>query len=114
MIDHFNELAKTLNQLGRKHDLAKVFNDLLTMSICSFHCTNIQSRLQEKDNENEALYIETIKPYERDDLNIFAAALSFLQLNVLDDPYSDILGEFFHAAYHQRAKWSVFHACTCL
>ncbi len=95
MTNHFNDLVKTLNQLGRKHDLAKVFNDLLTMGICSFHRTNILSRLQEKDEANEALYMETIKPYEREDLDIFAAALGILQLNVLDDPYSDLLGEFF-------------------
>ena len=95
MTDHFNDLVKTLNQLGRKHDLTKVFNDLLTMGVCSFHRTNIQSRLQEKDETNETLYMETIKPYQRDELNTFATALGILQLNVLDDPYSDILGEFF-------------------
>ena len=95
MTDHYKELVKTLTPLGRKYDLAKAFNDLLTVGICSFHRTNIQSRLQEKDEANEALYMDTIKPYERDDLNIFAAALGILQLNVLDNPYSDILGDFY-------------------
>lgn len=95
MTNHFNELSKTLNQLGRRYDLAKVFNDLLTISICSFHRTNIQSRLQEKDAENEKLYMETIKSYDSEDLNILGQALGILQLNVLDNPYSDILGEYF-------------------
>ena len=95
MTDHFNTLSKTLESMGRKHDLSKVFNDLLTMSICSFHKTNIQSEFQRKDEDNEALYMQTIKPYQGDDLQSFSKALGVLQLNALDDPYSDILGEFF-------------------
>ncbi|MEO9804795.1 MAG: N-6 DNA methylase [Reichenbachiella sp.] len=39
--------------------------------------------------------METIKPYTRDDLENLGQALGILQLNVLDNPYSDILGEFF-------------------
>ena len=65
------------------------------MGICSFHRTNIQSRLQEKDEANEALYMEVIKPYDREDLQDFGKAIGILQLNVLDNPYSDPLGEFF-------------------
>ena len=95
MNKHYNEFTKPFSRLGRRYDLAKVFNDLLTISICSFHQINIKSRLQIKDQENEALYLETIKSYKNEDLDHFAHALGALQLNVLDHPYSDILGEFF-------------------
>lgn len=95
MTCQYSEFSETLLTLGRRYDLSRVFNDLLTIGICSFHSTNIQSRLQDKDETNEALYLETIKPYKRDDLNGFGKAMGFLQLNVLDDPYSDILGDFF-------------------
>ncbi|WP_053222401.1 N-6 DNA methylase [Roseivirga seohaensis] len=95
MTNYFNELTKHLNTLGRRHDLARVFNDLLTLGICSFHSTNIKSLLQEKDEKNETLYFETIKPYAKDDLRELSKALGILQLNVYHEPYSDILGEFF-------------------
>lgn len=95
MTDHYKELSKSLTSLSRRYELSKVFNDLLTVSICAFHRTNIQTSLSQKDEKNEALYMETIKPYSREDLNTFAQALSILQLNVLESPYSDILGEFF-------------------
>ena len=95
MTHRYSEFVKPLFMLGRRHDLSRIFNDLLTMSICSFNRTNVQSLLQEQDEASEALYMETIKPYKRDDLNSFAEAVGILQLNVLDDPYSDILGEFF-------------------
>lgn len=95
MTDYFNELSKTLHQLDYRYDLSKVFNDFLTMGICAFHRTNIQSRLQEKDEANEDLYFQAINPYKKEDLYILGEALGILQLNILDDPYSDILGEFF-------------------
>jgi len=95
MTDYFNELTKQINQLGRRHDLARVFNDLLTMGICSYHSTNIKSRLQEKDEVNERLYLETIKPYKKEEIEEFSKALGLIQLNVYENPYSDTLGEFF-------------------
>jgi type I restriction-modification system DNA methylase subunit len=95
MTNYFNELTKQVNQLGRRHDLARVFNDLLTLGICSFHTTNIKSRLQEKDEENERLYLETIKPYKREELEEFGKAIGTIQLSAYEGPYSDILGEFF-------------------
>ncbi|MDN5215556.1 N-6 DNA methylase [Fulvivirgaceae bacterium BMA12] len=81
--------------MGRTYELAKVFNDLLTIGICSYNRTNIQSRLQKKDEASEALYMETIKRYEHNDLKAFGAALGILKLNVWDNPYSDILGDFY-------------------
>ncbi|MGH1384313.1 N-6 DNA methylase [Kordia sp.] len=91
----FNEFSKIMHGMGRKFELSKVFNDLLTMSICSFHRTNLQSQLRDKDEDNEALYMNTIKPYARENLNEFAKAIGILQLNAAQNPYSDILGEFF-------------------
>jgi len=95
MTNYFNELTAQLNTLGRRHDLARVFNDLLTLGICSFHSINIESRLQKKNEENEALYFETIKPYTKEDLKGLSEALGILQLSAYHTPYSDILGEFF-------------------
>lgn len=95
MRTHFNALSKELKQLGRRHGLAKVFNDLLQMGICSFHRTNIQSRMQEQDPKNETLYLDTIKGYDKEELQGFAKSLGTLQLQVYEAPYSDILGEFY-------------------
>lgn len=97
MTNYFNEVSKRLKPLGNKRDLSKVFNDLLTISICSFHRTNIQSALKAKDEDNEKLYFQTIAPYSKTDLTKLSECLAFLQMNVLDDPYSDILGDFYMA-----------------
>lgn len=107
MRDYFNELTKQLTHLGRRHDLSRIFNDLLTIGVCSFHKTNIQSRLKEKDESNEQLYLQTIKPYEKHEIEELGKALGTIQLNILDNPYSDILGEFFmqHISKGQNGQY---------
>ncbi len=95
MTNHFNELSKQLNSLGHRYDRGKVFNDFLILCICTFHHINIQSRLTEKDETNEKIYMDTIQAYKKEDLDVFSQMLATLQLNVLDNPYFDILGEYF-------------------
>jgi hypothetical protein len=95
MTKHFNEIVKFMDQLGRRHELATVFNDFLTLSICAYHRTNIRSNLQEKDEANEELYMRIIAKYEKEDIDTFPKILGLLHLQVQDDPYSDPLGEYF-------------------
>lgn len=95
LTEHFNQLSNILGDLGRTRDLSRVFNDLLSISICSFHRVNIQSQLQEKDPDNEKLYMEIIQSFKKEELGALAKALAHLQLNVLDRPYSDLLGDYF-------------------
>lgn len=117
MSEYFNQFSKSLQKLDYRYDRSKVFNDFLTMAICAFHTTNIQSALQEKDEENETLYFEAINPYKKEDLNILGEALGLLQLNVLDDPYSDILGEFFmqHITKGQNGQYfTPSHMCDMM
>ncbi|MEN0047701.1 MAG: N-6 DNA methylase [Bacteroidota bacterium] len=94
-LNHYKDFTKTIEPLTRRHDRGRVFNDFLTAAICSYHQTNIQTQLQEKDEENEALYMEAISPYTKDEINGFPKLMGILMLSVNDAPYSDILGEYF-------------------
>lgn len=91
----YKDFTKAVEWLGRRHSISTVFNDLLTMGICSFHETNIMSRLTQKDEANEALYMETIKRYDREELNQFAKMIGMVKLNAYEAPYSDMLGQYF-------------------
>lgn len=95
MDDHYKDFSSILDKTREGFDLSRVFNDLLTMGICSFHKTNIQSCLKEQDAENERLYMQTIKPYKQEQLEQLAKAIWVLKTSVLESPYSDILGEYF-------------------
>ena len=91
----YKDFVKTIEPLTRRHDRGKVFNDFLTAAICSYHKTNIQTQLQEKDEANEALYMETISRYSKEEINILPKLSALFTRSVYEDPYSDILGEYF-------------------
>ena len=90
-----NAFRKAVRPLADRHDTPRVFNDFLTMAICSHHRTNIQSKLTETDAENEALYLKTIKGYSKDELHTFAELTSIVYRNTYHNPYSDLLGEYY-------------------
>lgn len=114
MRSHFNEISKRMEQLSRTRDLTKVFNDLLIMGICSFHTVNIQSKLQEKDETNEELYFDTIKPYSKKLLNLFARTLGEIQLSAYHYPYSDVLGEYFMQCVGGNQKTGQYFSPTTI
>lgn len=91
----YQDFTKAVEWLGRKHSLSRVFNDLLTIAICSYHETNVISRCQEKDEANEALYFETIAAYDKEELSEFPKLMAMLMANTQRAPYSDLLGQFF-------------------
>jgi type I restriction-modification system DNA methylase subunit len=93
--DLYKEFEKTMEPITRRHDCGKVFSDFLTASICSFHTTNIKTRLQVKDEANEALYMETIARYTKDEINTFPKLMGIFMQAAYQDPYSDILGRYF-------------------
>ena len=93
--NYYHLFEKEMEVLGRRFNLPKIFDDFLTVSMCSVHQTNIATRLKEKDTENEALYLKTIKPYSKKELSQFAKLLSYLRLNTYENPYSDLLGRYF-------------------
>ncbi|WP_442267629.1 N-6 DNA methylase [Tenacibaculum sp. ZS6-P6] len=71
----------------------------------------------QKDEDNEALYMETIKSYTKEELNELAKSLGALQLNVFDNPYSDILGEYFTQSITKGQNGQFFtptHVCEMM
>lgn len=85
-----NDFTKTIEPLYRKY-----FDDFLILSICAHDQTNLQSRLQQQQPENEALYLATTQRYRKDELPILCELLALLYRNTYDFPYSDLLGEHY-------------------
>ena len=71
-----------------KHDLNRVFDDLLTVIICAMG-----------RGTQEPLYLETIKKYSRKELDIFCQLFAELtiiyQNNLLLNDWCDPLGEYY-------------------
>ncbi|GAA3643629.1 N-6 DNA methylase [Flavivirga jejuensis] len=87
------------------------------MSICAYHQANIQSQLRVKDEDNEKHYLETIKGYDKESINTFPKLLGFLQMKIYDNPYSDLLGEYFteHITRGQNGQYfTPEHICELM
>ena len=95
MPTHYQSFSNLFSSLARKRGLAEVFNDLVSMGVCSYHSTNIQTKLQEQNATNEALYLQTAAKYSKEELDTFAKALGTLSFQVNEEPYSDLLGQYF-------------------
>ncbi len=93
--NHYKDFTDNMETLSRRYERNRIFDDFLTLAICAYHRVNIQTQLQEKDEENETLYLETIKNYDKESINKFPKLLGILQMKIFDDPYSDLLGQYF-------------------
>ncbi len=93
--DYYKDFANNMELLSRRYERNRIFDDFLTLAICAYHHTNIQSRFQKKDEDNEKHYLETIKPYNKESIDTFPKLLSILQMKVYNAPYSDLLGQYF-------------------
>ena len=106
--NHLKDFTDTLEFIARRYNRHQLFNDFLTLAICAYHRTNIQSRLQQKDEVNEELYLKTINKYDKETINTFPKLLSILQMNIYDNPYSDLLGEYFTLCITQGENGQYF------
>lgn len=78
--------SQHLNSLAPRYGVSTVFSDLLTMSICALSM-----------QQQEELYLETIKPYSKKELNILTEAFASMVMEMDNDGSGmvDILGEYF-------------------
>ena len=87
--------ADHINGLSLRYGVGTVFSDLLTMTICAFSM-----------QKQEELYMKTIKPYKKTEVNAFADAFAALVIEMTGDArlndevgqgsgMVDVLGEYF-------------------
>lgn len=100
---HLREFNSLFGRLARKQDVAKLFDDLLTIFIC---CLARQTQ--------EELYFKVIKDYTKDDLQIFAQMMAELFLiygkNEMLDDWCDPLGEYYEelASNYKKSSFGQF------
>jgi len=80
---------KTLLNLSRHQSLSRIFDDFLQMSVCAFS----HGRMEQE-------YMEIVKRYKKEELNLFAQALGELLLDAEDvsceaGTWGDVLGDYY-------------------
>lgn len=91
------EFNKFFNQLTYRHDVSTVFDDFLTIFICVF-----------ARETQEPLYFETIKRYDKKELNYFAKMMGELLILYnnakLNEDWIDPLGDYYEVLAGQYKK----------
>jgi type I restriction-modification system DNA methylase subunit len=87
--------ASLMDSFGYKYDTHSVFEDFLTMSMCTV-TFNPKTRL----SHYEDLYLETVKKYKDDSLRfqfpkLFIALVNEMEERVGDSKGNDVLGEYY-------------------
>lgn len=86
-INKFKAFGEYLEGISQKHGREKVFDDFLQIIVC---CLSM--------GRKEELYFKTIKPYSKEELNLFSSAFASLIVQMdnapLDDPFGDYFEEF--------------------
>lgn len=96
----FNSL---FSEFQYKHDLSRVFDDLLTMIICAMG-----------RGTKEDLYLETIKPYNRTELDalcrLFGELVKIYDKEINSGDWCDPLGEYYEclASNYKKSNFGQF------
>jgi len=88
------EIISKIEGLGYTHGISTVFEDFITIVACAI--SNSFDKVH--FDEREALYMQTIKKYSKDELNIFVE-IHAMVVNALEQTLysSDLLGEIYHS-----------------
>ena len=85
--DDLKPFGEYLEDISRVHGRGKVFDDFLQIVVC---CLSM--------GRKEELYFKTIKPYSKEELNLFSQAFASLIMQMdrkpLEDPFGDYFEEF--------------------
>ncbi len=106
--------ASLFDSLAYRYDLRPVFDDFLTMTICSFSQNPVTGKSHDED-----LYMETIGRYDKEVVqNLFPKMLALLIVE-MEDRYdsslgNDVLGEFYELNFCRKGAAQFFtpwHIC---
>lgn len=95
------EIVKLIESIGYRHGIQTIFDDYLTIASCAV--SNAVDKVHFE--EREALYMETIKKYSKEELQKFVE-LHAMVVNALEQSLysSDLLGELYHSLNQSNSR----------
>jgi len=100
--------ATLMQSFSYRYDLRSVFDDFLTMTICAFSQNPVTGK-----SYDEAMYMETIAKYARDELRhnfpkLLAALTIEMEDRVTSSLGNDVLGEFYEQNLYRKGAAQYF------
>lgn len=93
--DELQPYTEYLEKISRTHDRSRVFNDFLTIIVCSLS-------MQKKEEE----YLDTIRKYTREEVDIFikafAALVEWMEANPLEDAFGDYFQQYISRGHNAQ------------
>lgn len=91
------DFRKILESISQRHDTRKIFDAFVRFAACALAA---QTR--------EAEYLDEVKHWEKQDLDVFVQALGALVLEMEERPFEDVLGGYYmeFALSHKGQKWN--------
>ncbi len=109
--EHAKTFKQTILMIAKSHSLWQVWNDFLYMASASFANAVPYARSEEIENR----YLEIVKKYKKEELELFPMLLAELVLSFEKNPKQDFLGNMYHElTLHQKQKGQFFtpyHIC---
>lgn len=87
--DYLQEFTQLMDGFSTEHSTKKRFNDFLSYAMCPY------SKENSVGSEDEPPYMQPLKPYGKKGLQVFPQLLAMVQLQALDNPRSDLLGDYY-------------------
>lgn len=82
--DELQPYTEYLESISRTHDRSRVFDDFLTIVVCTLSM-----------RQKEELYRETVRKYTREEVDLFVKAFAALVLWMEAHPLEDAFGDYF-------------------
>lgn len=92
---YYKPFVKSIEQLGRRHGVERVFSDFLTLTTCALHVQTLAHPGHEPDAANETEYLAVSKSYTRAELDGIAELMGLTLVQAREEPFTDLLGEYF-------------------
>lgn len=93
--DELQPYTVYLEEISRAHDRSRVFNDFLTIVVCSLS-------MQKKEEE----YLETIRKYTKEEVELFikafAALVEWMEANPLEDAFGDYFQQYISKGHNAQ------------
>lgn len=84
-------IVSMMNTLGRRHGAHKVFRDFVTLAACAISNSVDKAKFEER----EKMYMDTVRQYEREEVQVFPQMLAELVMLFEEGGMSDALGKLY-------------------
>ena len=111
---HQKEIVRLFSAFDGSKNRRKIFEDFITVSACAV--SNLLDTVHYEEREKR--YLDTVRQYKRNEIDVFAKMYGQIELGVEEKPDQDFLGEMYMALDFGSAAagqfFTPYDVCRCM